>query len=64
MDREVWHAAVHGVTKSCTGLNNKILMEDVREQARRGGAGKGVRRGVRESETAEKGTESFNAQLL
>ena len=57
MDREVWHAAVHGVTKSWTGLNNnKILMEDVREQARREGAGKGVRRGVRESETAEKGT--------
>ena len=22
MDREVWHAAVHGVTKSQTGLSN------------------------------------------
>ena len=22
MDREVWHAAVHGVTKSCTQLSN------------------------------------------
>ena len=23
MDREAWHAAVHGVTKSRTGLNNR-----------------------------------------
>ena len=22
MDREAWSAAVHGVTKSCTGLSN------------------------------------------
>ena len=22
MDREAWHAAIHGVTKSCTQLSN------------------------------------------
>ena len=24
MDREAWHAAVHGVTKSCTQLSTRI----------------------------------------
>lgn len=65
MDWEVWHAAVQGVRKSWIQLNNsnKIRMEAVREQVRREGTGKGVRR-VKRSETAEKGTERYNAQLL
>ena len=39
MDREAWHAAIHGVTKSqtrlsnWTELNDKITTDDVKKQA-------------------------------
>ena len=29
MDREAWHAAVHGVTKSWTGLSNSTIEQQI-----------------------------------
>ena len=32
MDREAWHAAVHGVTKSQTGMSNWTELKDLKQQ--------------------------------
>ena len=41
MDREAWHAAVHGVTKSWTELKNKeVLVTDIIQRLKKRNASK------------------------
>ena len=41
MDREAWHAAVHGVTKSWTELKNKeVLVIDIIQRLKKRNASK------------------------
>ena len=37
MDKEAWHAAVHGVTKSWTWLTEHILLESADDHSEQGG---------------------------